>query len=147
MPTIWNSTDRSAIVARVQTLTPAHTAKWGKFSVGGMLAHLNDSTRMATGELPVHAKAPGFLRWPPVRYLLIHALPMPKSAPTAPELLARTSAADLAHEQQAFTTLLDGLSRCEALAPTHPAFGRMTRDDWGALIHKHIDHHLRQFDA
>jgi hypothetical protein len=33
------------------------------------------------------------------------------------------------------------------LAPTHPAFGRMTADDWGALIHKHTDHHLRQFGA
>jgi hypothetical protein len=147
MATIWDRTQRSAIEARVGTLTPAHTAKWGKFSVGGMVAHLNDATRMATGELPIKTKAPSFLRWPPVRYLMVHVLPMPKHAPTAPELLSRTSAAELAREQQAFTTLLDGVVRCESLAPAHPAFGAMTRDDWGVLMHKHIDHHLRQFGA
>lgn len=147
MPSIWNDPDRAELVRRAWSLTPAHTAKWGKFSVGGMLAHLNDSTRMATGELPVTGKAPSFLRWPPVRYLLIYALPMPKSAPTAPELLARTSAADLAVEQQTFQTQFDALARRESLAPAHPAFGSMTRDDWGALIHKHVDHHLRQFGA
>lgn len=147
MPSIWNDRDRAELVRRAWSLTPAHMAKWGKFSVGGMLAHLNDSTRMATGELPVTGKAPSFLRWPPVRYLFIYALPMPKSAPTAPELLARTGAADLAAEQQTFQTQFDALARRESLVPAHPAFGSMTREDWGALIHKHADHHLRQFGA
>lgn len=145
MPSLWNDAARAALVRRMWTLTPTHAATWGKFTVGGMLAHLNDSTRMATGELPVTGKAPSFLRWPPVRYLFIYALPMPKGAPTAPELLARSSAADLAQEQQTFQTLVDALPGRSALAVEHPAFGPLTRDDWGALIHKHVDHHLRQF--
>jgi Protein of unknown function (DUF1569) len=145
MPSIWNDADRDDLVRRAWTLTPAHAARWGKFAVGGMVAHLNDATRMATGDLDVKAKAPAFLKWPPVRYLLIHVLPMPRSAPTAPELLARSSAADLAREQQTLATLFDGLPRRATLAPAHPAFGAMTRDDWGVLIHKHTDHHLRQF--
>ena len=110
-----------------------------------MLSHLNESTRMATGDLPVTGKAPSFLRWPPVRYLLIHHLPMPESAPTAPELLARCGSAEFAHEQQAFEETfvrLDGTSH--RLVP-HPAFGALSHDSWGVLIHKHIDHHLRQF--
>jgi hypothetical protein len=145
MATIWNDRDRADVVTRMWALTPAHAAKWGKFSVGGMLAHLNDATRMATGDLDVDGKAPAILKWAPVRYLVIHKLPMPKSAPTAPGLLTRTATADLSQEQQAFVTLMDALARCQTLAPTHPAFGRMTRDDWGALIHKHVDHHLKQF--
>jgi hypothetical protein len=145
MPTIWNDADRADLVRRAWTLTPNATAKWGKFSVGGMMAHLNDATRMATGDLDVAGKAPSFLQWGLVRYLLIHKLPMPRSAPTAPALLARCSSADLEREQQSFQTLFDALGRCETLAPRHPAFGTMTRDDWGALIHKHTDHHLRQF--
>lgn len=147
MASIWNDADRNELVRRAWSLTPSHTARWGKFSVGGMLAHLNDSARMATGDLPVAAKAPPFLKWAPVRYLLIHVLPMPKGAPTAPELLARTTAADLAQEQQAFQNLFDALPRRASLAPAHPAFGPMTRDEWGLLIHKHTDHHLRQFGA
>lgn len=145
MPSIWNDADRGDLVRRAWTLTPAHTAKWGRLDVSGMLAHLNDSARLATGDLSVTGKAPAILKWAPVRYLVIHKLPMPKGAPTAPELIARASGADLAQEQQTFQSLFDALPRRATLAATHPAFGTMTRDDWGALIHKHTDHHLRQF--
>lgn len=145
MPSIWNDADRDDLVRRAWTLTPNHAAKWGSFDVGGMMAHLNDATRMATGDLDVAGKAPSFLKWGLVRYLMIHKLPMPKGAPTAPALLARTAGADLEREQRTFQTLFDGLSRRERLCPEHPAFGPMTRDDWGALLHKHTDHHLRQF--
>jgi hypothetical protein len=147
MPTIWDDPVRTDLVSRVRRLTPNHTAKWGKFRVSAMLAHVNDGLRMATGELVPgpNTRAPSFLRWPPVRYLFIHVLPIPKGAPTAPELLARSDSADLAQEQQTFQALFDALPRRDTLAATHPAFGRLSRDDWGALIHKHVDHHLRQF--
>ena len=78
-----------------------------------MMAHLNEATLMTLGELQVEAKAPPFLRLAPVRYLLIHVLPMPKGAPTAPELLARSSSADLATEQAAFAQLLDRLGQAD----------------------------------
>ena len=96
MPTAWDPAVRASLVSRARTPTPQHPATWGKFSVAGMLAHLNESARMATGELQVASKAPSILRFPPMRYLIIHHLPMPKSAPTAPELLARSSDADFA---------------------------------------------------
>lgn len=147
MPTIWDDPARADLVSRVQRLTPQHTAKWGTFTVSAMLAHVNDALRMATGDLVLdrNTRAPAFLRWPVVRYLFIHVLPMPKGAPTAPGLLTRSTSAELAQEQRTFQTLCEGLPRCETLAATHPAFGRLTRNDWGALIHKHVDHHLRQF--
>lgn len=145
MPTVWNAGVRADLVHRVHALTPEHAARWGRFTVAAMVAHLNEATRMTLGELPVNAKAPPFLRVAPVRYLLIHVLPMPRSAPTAPELLARSSSTDLATEQGAFAVLLDRLGAATTLAASHPAFGPMTRDDWGVLAHKHTDHHLRQF--
>jgi Protein of unknown function (DUF1569) len=147
MPTAWDPAVRAALVGRAGTLTPQHTARWGTFSVAGMLAHLNDSARMATGELQVTTKGPALLRFPPMRYLIIHHLPMPKSAPTAPELLARSAGADFARELQTFAETfvrLDGTSH--RLVP-HPAFGVLSHESWGVLIHKHTDHHLRQFGA
>ncbi len=145
MPTVWDSVVRASLVSRARTLTPQHTATWGKFSVAAMMAHLNDALRMAVGDLDVAGKAPSFLAWPPVRYLFIHVLPMPKGAPTVPGLIARSSSADLAQEQQAFQALCEAVGKRETMAASHPAFGRLTRDDWGVLIHKHSDHHLRQF--
>lgn len=147
MPTAWDSAVRAVLVTRARTLTPQHTAQWGKFTVAGMMAHLNESTRMATGELPIVGKGPSPLRFPPLRYLIIHHLPMPKSAPTAPELLVRCDSADLAREQALFAetfTRLDGTSHPLV---AHPAFGELSHASWGVLIHKHVDHHLRQFGA
>lgn len=145
MPSAWDPAVRADLTARVRLLTPAHAARWGKFSPAGMLAHLNESTRMGLGELRVTSKAPSFLRWPPVRYLFVHVLPMPRSAPTAPELLARSGAADVEQEQRRFEELMARLATAATLAAEHPAFGPMSRKDWGVLMHKHVDHHLRQF--
>lgn len=145
MPTAWDPAVRAELLGRARTLTPAHAPRWGRFSAASMLAHLNDATRMALGELHVEPKAPPFLRLAPVRYLFIHVLPMPRGAPTAPELIARSASAELTEEQDRFAELLDRLGQAATLAPVHPAFGPLTRADWGALIHKHTDHHLRQF--
>ena len=145
MATAWDPDVRAALVARARTLTPGHTARWGALTVAGMLSHLNEAARMATGELPITGKGPTLLRWPPVRYLLIHHLPMPKNAPTAPELLAGCGAADFARELQTFTEIFPRLDGASHRLVPHPAFGALSHTSWGVLIHKHTDHHLRQF--
>lgn len=53
--------------------------------------------------------------------------------------------------QKLFGRLLSPLVRRRALGPEaagrrqHVFFGRLTGDEWGRLMHKHLDHHLRQF--
>jgi hypothetical protein len=115
-------------------------------NAAAMMAHVNDALRMALGDLPVKSKNLP-LRYKPIRHLFIYYLPMPKGAPTAPELIARCDGASLEDERQAFAALLD---RCGRVAPgaklgEHPAFGNLSYDEYGALIAKHTDHHLRQF--
>lgn len=38
-----------------------------------------------------------------------------------------------------------GPSKCTAYP--HAFFGKLTPEQWGELMYKHLDHHLRQFDA
>jgi hypothetical protein len=108
------------------------------------LAHLADALKMAFGELPVAMKKTP-LRFAPLKQLIIYVAPFPKGAPTAPELLGR-SAVDFDGEIASLAAMLD---RCgdagQMFAAEHPAFGRLSRRDWGVLIYKHTDHHLRQF--
>ena len=73
-------------------------------------------------------------------------MPMPKGAPTAHELIARCSNAVL-DDEKTFAKLM---TRCAAVTPAtlfgwHPAVGDLPYDEYGALIAKHTDHHLRQF--
>ena len=146
MTTAWDPSFRAALVKRAARLKADTKPLWGKMNASAMMAHLNDSLRMAFGDLPCKSKNLP-LRYKPIRRLFIYYLPMPKGAPTAPELIARCNGASLDDERRSFAQLLD---RCAAITPVskfgeHPAFGDLNYDEYGALIAKHTDHHLRQF--
>lgn len=144
--TMWDPAVRSSFAERVKKLTPDSKAGWGKFHVAGMVAHLNDSYRMCLGTLKVPSKNLP-LRFTPIKQLVIYALPFPKSAPTAPELLARCSGASLAEEQQAMLKMFDQLAAVKPGDPLqeHPAFGVLSHNAYGVLMARHTDHHLKQF--
>ncbi len=147
VPTFWNPSDRDALVTRVRSLTGGGQRQWGKMTVTQMLGHLAESARMATGDLHVKPKWTP-LKFGPLKRAIIYRFPMPKGAPTAPELIAH-DATDIAAGITRLCALMDDFASRESQTtwPDHPAFGRMTREDWGALAWKHTDHHLRQFGA
>lgn len=146
MNTFWDPALRLSFAARVGRLNPDARPLWGKMNASGMMAHLTDSYRMVLGELPVKSKNLP-IRYTPLKQLIIYVLPFPKGAPTAPELIARVDHAVLADEQRAFGTLLEKLGAVTPATtlPAHPAFGPLTHKQYGALIARHTDHHLRQF--
>jgi hypothetical protein len=114
--------------------------------VAAMLAHLCRSARMALGELPVASLNRRAFQLFPLKHLILYVFPFPKGAHTAPELLG-PPAGPLETSQ---SELLDLLSRFgkgpqEGVGPAHPLFGELSRREWGILLHKHVDHHLRQF--
>ena len=143
---IWSPDVRATFIERAKNLRTETKPAWGKLSASAMLAHLNDSYRMATGELKVKPKR-GPLKYTPIKQLVIYVLPFPKGAPTAPELIARSDGAVLEDERLAFGRLFDqlgSLTTSSVLQP-HPAFGVLSYDEYGALMAKHTQHHFRQF--
>lgn len=143
-PTLYDAEHRDEILRRLDGLRADARPAWGRMDAPRMVSHLLEAYRMASGELKVPRK-PVPLR-ALVRYLFIHRLPFPKGAPTAPALLARAPESwpdDVAR----LRAMIDGVrapSPGAALAE-HPIFGTMSAHDWGALLWKHTDHHLRQF--
>lgn len=87
MGSILNDADRAAISRRMGAVTSASTARWGRMDARAMLAHLRLSALMALGELPVACTSRRVFQVFPVKHLILHVAPFPKSAPTAPELL------------------------------------------------------------
>lgn len=145
MATAWDPAFRASLADRIARLTAEAKPAWGKLNAAGMVAHLNDSYRMALGDLKIAPRNTPF-RYPPLQQLLVYVLPMPRNVPTAPELIARCGQAELAEEQRVFHELLNRVAsaRPGSLVP-HPAFGHLSHRAWGALIAKHVDHHFRQF--
>lgn len=146
MPSIFETERQRELVTRLGTLTPDTPARWGKFTATKMIAHVNDALRMALADLPTKPKKTPFKN-AVMRFLVIRVLPWPKGAPTAPELLARCDSAEFMEERRAFAELVArvGARKDANDWPEHPAFGAMSRKDWGLLGYRHADHHFTQF--
>lgn len=147
MQTIWNEQDRLSLLQRFTSLPATAPARWGRFTAPRMVSHVTDALRAALGELPV-ADVPGPLKVWPLNALVIYYLPWPKGAPTAPELIARTPE----NWESELASLRAAVERFVARPvggpwARHAAFGAISGKDWGRLMFRHLDHHLRQFGA
>ncbi len=145
MKSIFNPRDHRELHDRVQRLKTSQKAHWGKMTPLQMVAHLSDSLRMASGQLEVAPKKVPF-RYSPLKEVVLYLLPIPKGVSTSPELIARKPG-DWSLEVAELRAELNGIVErgAEALAPAHPAFGKLSARQWGVLIYRHMDHHLRQF--
>ena len=147
MRTIFDGRDREALVARLRSIPPDRPGLWGRMTAPRMVCHLGDQVRCALGDIPTRVR-PNFLRNRPLRYLFVHLLPWPKGVPTVPEMqssVPETWKEDL----ESLEVLLRRAADRGPSAPwaDHPAFGPLPGREWGWIIHKHVDHHLRQFGA
>ena len=148
MGSILNEVDRTAICKRIASVTNASVPSWGKMDAQAMLTHLKQSALMALGELPVESKNKRVFQVFPIKHLILHVVPFPKGAPTAPELLV-PDAAPVDAIRSELVSLVEriGAGPREGDGPVHPLFGRLSFREWGVATYKHTDHHLRQFGA
>jgi transposase InsO family protein len=73
--------------------------------------------------------------------------PMRRNSPTVKGLIVNDER-DLATERGRLSGMIDRFAAAgSAGCTTHPHsfFGRLTPEEWSALMYKHLDHHLRQF--
>lgn len=149
MPSLWNALDEAAIKSRIEDLSPQSTRKWGVMSVDQMMRHLAVAYDSGAGVITL-PREKGFMglmvHIRPVVWLMIHVMPWPKGLPTAEGFLVPDKAAFETAKQQ----LLDAIShfkdaKAKGIFGDHPLFGNLSNEDWGILLYKHTDHHLRQF--
>ena len=145
---IFDDTCRRAMLARLRTLEPDAPARWGRMNAPQMVAHLTDQMHHALGDSHAQAR-PGRLRWRPVRYAAIYLLPWPKGRIKGPPEAFVTQPVSWSADVNALADLLErfAVRISERDWPDHALFGHMNGRDWGVFIHKHFDHHLRQFGA
>jgi hypothetical protein len=146
MKSIWQQERQREVIGRLTQLTPDRRAEWGRMSAQQMVCHLVASVQMATGERAVAAKQTP-LRYPVIKHLVLYALPFPKNVPTAPELVVASTPNAWDKDVGDLQAALDRFVARgrEARWVDHPVFGRLSAKQWGVLVYRHVDHHLRQF--
>jgi hypothetical protein len=149
MPNLFNPHTRSGLEARVRCLDPDSARRWGRMSPHQAICHLSDGLRMVLGEKTVASRT-GVLA-PMMRFVALHTpLPWPRGIKTLPEAeqgIGGTPPLEFERDRADLLILIDRFccARADDLAPRHPMFGPMKKDEWGTWGYRHLDHHLRQF--
>ena len=130
---------------RVNQLSENSQKQWGKMSVGQMLHHCQGTLNIMLGkndyELRTNLLAKVFFK-----RMFYNNIPYPKNMPTA-KFLREKEPKDFNVEKKNLIALFDEFEcqRNRVIWRNHPAFGYFTKQQWGQMQYKHLDHHLRQF--
>jgi hypothetical protein len=146
MPLLHDPLTRSEIETRLETLRPDAQRKWGTMTPDQMLWHVNQFLAFALGEGSAEPqKSP--MPAPLMRFMIAY-MPWPKGAPTHKSAVANTQH-DFEAERARCKELIDRFVNrpIDGQWPVDPAFGNVTGKFASRVQARHLDHHLRQFDA
>ena len=149
MQNLFDPADRSAVLQRLSSLNASSPRQWGKMDIAQMLAHCSVALEVACGDRVKKQALIGRVLAPFVRSSVLGEKPFGRNGPTDPDFKIADER-DFATEGQRLAALVDrfctrGPSAADGVV--HSFCGRLTADQWGRLMYKHLDHHLRQFDA
>jgi hypothetical protein len=150
MKNLFDPAIHREVTTRLQSLQLASPRQWGTMTPAQAVAHCSLSLQMALGELQPPRKFIGLILGPIIKPLALkNDAPMRRNSPTVDCLLIG-SGSDFEAERERLQTLLDRFTTTGPTACTthpHAFFGKLTPGQWSILMYKHLDHHLRQFNA
>ena len=150
MKSLFSESDYKEIRKRIENMSPNNQRQWGKMNVAQMLAHCSIGFEIAIGKLHYGDKS-NFITRTLVRKIVLNLVKkgdLGKNQRTfsiykiKDEKEFEAEKARLLGNIEAFYKLGDKneLNR-------HPSFGKLSKNDWGALQYLHTNHHLTQFSA
>lgn len=149
MKSLFEEAAKTEILNRVDKLSPQATRLWGKMQVSQMLGHCSKGLDMAMGTINPRRAFIGKILGPLFKGKYSDDSPFGKNSPTSAELIVDASP-DFEQEKMRLKDLINRFSANGEGATTkhpHPFFGSLTGAEWGKGMYKHLDHHLKQFNA
>jgi hypothetical protein len=149
MKTLFEAADRESILRRLEALKPDTQRQWGKMNVAQMLAHCATALETGTGDRPMKQALIGKILMPFFRSSILGEKPFKRNSPTDPSFVI-SNERDFEAERNRLRGLIARFVERGSDAAGHQIhsfFGKMTGQEWGELMYKHIDHHLQQFGS
>ncbi|WP_211748686.1 DUF1569 domain-containing protein [Paenibacillus sp. Marseille-Q4541] len=149
MKNIFNQLNTNEILDRIDQLRPNSQPRWGKMDVAQMLAHCSSFQDIAMGNSTSARSWIGILIGKFVKPIVYNDKPLPKNMSTIPTLII-VDKREFEIEKEILKQKIimfqsNGPEKCTK--HPHPFFGKLTSEEWGKCIYKHLDHHLKQFDV
>jgi len=150
MKSLLEATSGAEIKGRIAQLQPNSERQWGRMSAAQALAHCTLGLKMALGDITAPRTLIGWSIGPILKKIILKdGEPMRPNSPTVKGLAVQDER-NLEAERDQLYAIIDRLISAGPEGCTrhpHSLLGRLTPQEWGTLMYKHLDHHLRQFGA
>jgi hypothetical protein len=145
---LFNKLDFIEIYHRLNRIQPQAYRQWGKMNVTQMLNHLKIATGSSLGVYRLKDESAFFLS-KFMKFLLLRVFKeFPKNSKTVQGFKKEMyDVLDFEAEKEGALMMLEKAYASTNTIYIHPFFGKMSREDWGKLMYRHFDHHLRQFTS
>jgi hypothetical protein len=147
MKSLFDKAAYDEIMNRINSLTPASQRIWGKMEVSQMMAHCKEAFKVPLSDKKYPSILMGTLLGWMMKSKLYNESPWGRNLPTAPNFLIKDQR-EFDKEKKELTDLINEFyTRGEGNVGKfpHPFFGKLTQEQWGKSMYKHLDHHLTQF--
>lgn len=147
MKTLYQKEALEEIIGRINKLTPSTQRLWGKMNVDQMFAHCSIGLETAMGLKYFPQLLMGKLIGRFFKSFGIGDRPISKNGPTNPGFIF-IKTMGFEKEKENLIVLAKQFSEggeTKCTSNPHSFFGKLTPDEWGMLMYKHLDHHLKQF--
>lgn len=147
MDNLFDPAVRDRILARFEALRPDAEKQWGTMDAGRMVAHCALTMEAATGDRPVKRGLMARILGPLFKGAILGPKPFGRDAPTHPDFRV-PGPMDIGKERERLVAVIRkfvAAGPAAAARQEHGFVGKITGDEWGVLMAKHLDHHLNQF--
>lgn len=144
---LFDSETLNHYVKRIEQLTSATDAEWGKMNVSQMMAHVSNVLETSMSKEKKKRPLIGYILGPIAKSRLTSDDPFRRNLPTSSHFVI-TDPRNFYTERERLLKRVNEFSKGgpEIITPhPHPFFGKLTVDEWNNSQCKHLDHHLRQF--
>lgn len=147
MKTLFEQSSYDEIINRINNLSSSSPRQWGKMDVSQMLAHLKEGFGVPLSDKKMPRMFMGLMLAWMIKSKMYDDKPWKKNLPTAPNFLIK----DQREFNKEKSELIGLINEFHKRGPEnvgkypHPFFGRFTKEQWGKMMYKHLDHHLTQF--
>ncbi|MDH7444793.1 DUF1569 domain-containing protein [Aquimarina sp. 2201CG14-23] len=147
MKSLFEETAKNEIEVRIHKLSDTNTPIWGKMDVSQMFYHCQFPLKIALKK-DYPAMKPSLLAKLFFKKSMYNDKPWRKNLPTHPKLKVVDTKA-FNQEKEQLLELINEFSNKRTVSEwdPHPMFGKFTKDQWGKMQYKHLDHHLQQFNV
>lgn len=150
MDTLFDVAARDSILVRIESLRPDSPRGWGKMDVAQAMSHCALAIEAATGDAVLHSNFMAKLIGPLFKGWIVGPKPFSKNSPTHPLLVLNATPCDFDRERMRLLAVVRKFHDAGPAAAAkyrHAFVQKLTGDEWGRVLHKHLDHHLRQFGS